>query len=265
MTIQTNTPKPFLQWVGGKRRIADQLTALIPNGLNNYYEPFLGGGALFFQIKNRFKQCFLSDINLDLVTSYNAVKKNPEAISSLLEKHNRNHSREYYYQIRGINSSNNPDIISARFLYLNRYAFKGICRINKNGSMDVSFSTKTYKTSRAYERLKDCSNLLQDASIYANDFSFIEPSKNDFVYFDPPYHQSGEDFYTRLPFDENEQIRLRDFAVGLSNKGVKLMLSNSNTKFIRNLYQDFNIKTIAVKYSISEKRKKAEELVITNY
>ncbi len=117
MTIQTNTPKPFLQWVGGKRRIADQLTALIPAGLNNYYEPFLGGGALFFQVKNLFKQCFLSDINLDLVTSYNALKKNPEAISSLLEKHNRNHSREYYYQIRGINSSNNPDIISARFFY----------------------------------------------------------------------------------------------------------------------------------------------------
>lgn len=260
-----NKAQPFLQWVGGKRKIADQLIKYIPAGLNNYYEPFLGGGALFFQVKHMFKQCFLSDINLDLVTSYNAVKKNPKLVGELLEKHKQNHCREYYYQIRDINNSNNPDIISARFLYLNRYAFKGIYRINKNGSIDSSFSTKIYRTSRIYDRLKQCSSLLNGVSIYANDFSFVSAGENDFVYFDPPYHQAGEKFYTRLPFDEKEQVRLRDFAQELGKKGAKLMISNSTTAFIQDLYKDFNISTIEVKYDMPEKRRKAQELIITNY
>src|SRR5690606_28226896 len=121
-----NKNQPFLQWVGGKRRLVSNLSQYIPDGLNNYYEPFLGGGALFFHVNDRFKKCYLSDINLDLVTSYNAVKKDPYKISSLLEQHNDKHSKEYYYQIRNVNNSNNPDLISARFLYLNRYAFRGI-------------------------------------------------------------------------------------------------------------------------------------------
>lgn len=265
LSAAKNKAQPFLQWVGGKRKITDQLISYIPSGLNNYYEPFLGGGALFFQVRNMFKQCILSDINLDLVTSYNAVKKNPEAVSSLLEKHTQNHSRKHYYQIRDINNSSNPEIISARFLYLNRYSFKGIYRISKNGKLDASFSTKTYRTTRIYDRIMECSNLLKGVSIYTNDFSFIEAGKNDFVYLDPPYHRSGEDFYTRLPFDENEQIRLKNFAENLDKKGAKLMISNSDTDFIRDLYKNFNIRTIEVKYDIHKKKRKTQELVISNY
>ncbi|KJV62605.1 D12 class N6 adenine-specific DNA methyltransferase family protein [Rickettsia amblyommatis str. Darkwater] len=97
------------------------------------------------------------------------------------------------------------------------------------------------------------------------DFSFIEPQKNDFVYFDPPDHQSGEKFYTRLPFDEQEQIRLRDFAQALDNKGVKVMISNSNTPFIRDLYKSFYINTIKVKYSMPQQRKISNEVIVTNY
>ncbi len=97
------------------------------------------------------------------------------------------------------------------------------------------------------------------------DFSFIEPQKDDFVYFDPPYHKSGEKFYTRLPFDENEQTRLKDFATELNDKNVKIMISNSDTPFIRNLYKNFNISTIKVKYSMPEHNKISDEVVITNY
>jgi DNA adenine methylase len=256
---------PFVQWVGGKRKIAEQLAEYIPSGLNNYYEPFLGGGALFFQVSHLFKKCFLSDINLDLVTCYNAVKNNPETVNFLLEQHKKMHSREYYYQVRDVNNSNNPDIISARFLYLNRYSFKGIYRINKNGSLDLSFSTKIYRTNRIYDKIKSCSDLLKNATIYANDFSFVPVRKNDFVYLDPPYHKSGEDFYTRLPFDESEQIRLRDFVNMLHKKGVKFIVSNSDTKFIRDIYKGYKINTIEVKYSIRDKKQKIQELVITNY
>jgi DNA adenine methylase len=260
-----NKAQPFLQWVGGKRKIADQIIRYIPSGLNNYYEPFLGGGALFFRVNHMFKQCFLSDINLDLIISYNTVKTNPEAVSLLLEKHDQNHSREYYYKMRGVSNSNNPEDISARFLYLNRYAFKGIYRINKNGSLDMSFSNKVHRTGKVYDRIKVCSKLLQGVNIYANDYSFIAAGKGDFVYLDPPYHKAGERFYTRLPFNENEQIRLKKFAENLDKKGAKLMISNSDTDFIRNLYKGFNIRIIEVQYDIRQKKSKTQELVITNY
>lgn len=263
--ISKYNPQPFINWVGGKRKIAEQLIPYIPSGLNNYYEPFLGGGALFFAIYGRFKKYFLSDINLELVTSYNAVKKNLNEINGLVNTHIKNHSKEYYYQIRDCNNSNNPSIISSRFIYLNRYAFKGIYRINMNGKSGVHFSTKKYTLHSIDEKLKQSSNFLQKAMIFSNDFSFIEPKANDFVYFDPPYHQAGERFYTRLPFDEKEQIRLRDFAGKLTNKKVKWLISNSDTPFIRNLYQNYNINSIEVKYSIHEQKKTSRELVITNF
>ncbi len=259
------SPQPFLQWVGGKRKVTKQLIQYIPQGLNNYYEPFLGGGALFFQVKPIFKHCFLSDINLELVTSYNAVKQNPAKVAELLNSHTGKHSKEYYYQLRDINNASDPHAISARFLYLNRYAFRAIYRLNRDGKLMSSFSTKNYPYANASDNLNKCSNYLQDVSIYAGDFSFIDPKAGDFVYFDPPYHKAGEEFYTTLPFDESQQIRLRDFAKDLGNKGVKVMLSNSDTEFIRNLYNGFSIKVIQVKYDLPKNRKNQNELLITNY
>lgn len=265
MSVTIEKTQPFIQWVGGKRKIVDQLIKHVPSEVSNYYEPFLGGGALFFQVRHMFNKCYLSDINLDLVTSYNAVKKNPEEISKLLDLHQANHCKEYYYQVRSDNNSNNPNQITARFIYLNRYSFKGIYRININGDPVQSFSGRNYHKSDITSRLQQCSSLLSSTSICTIDFSFIEPQKNDFVYFDPPYHQSGEKFYTRLPFDEQEQMRLRDFAKELDNQGVKFMISNSDTTFIRNLYQDFNINTIQVTYSMPQQRKTSYEVIITNY
>ncbi|MFP3017928.1 MAG: DNA adenine methylase [Candidatus Tisiphia sp.] len=258
---------PFFQWVGGKRKFIDKLLERIPLDLNNYYEPFLGGGALFFQVKNRFKKCFLSDINLELITSYNAVKKNPAKIIELCKSYKLKHTKEHYYQIRDNNvNSNDPLEITARFLYLNRYSFRGVYRVNKYNQVQMSYSTRQYGQSNNFAIiLNQCSNLLQNTLIYASDFSFIEPKTNDFVYFDPPYHKSGETFYTRLPFGENDQVRLSNFAKELSNKGVKLMLSNSDTSFIRDVYKGFNISTITVKYSMSNYRKISNELLITNY
>ncbi len=265
MSVTVEKPQPFIQWVGGKRKIVDQLIKRIPVEANNYYEPFLGGGALFFQVKDMFNKSYLSDINLELTTSYNAVKKYPQEVSRLVGSHQENHCKDYYYQVRSDNNSNNPNNISARFIYLNRYSFRGIYRINNNGNTAQTFSDKNSHKLDITSRLQQCSSLLSRATIYAMDFSFIEPQKNDFVYFDPPYHKYGEKFYTRLPFDEQEQIRLRDFATELDNKAVKFMISNSSTSFIRSLYKDFNIDTIKVKYSMPQTKKTADEVIITNY
>ncbi|HJD63643.1 MAG TPA: Dam family site-specific DNA-(adenine-N6)-methyltransferase [Rickettsia endosymbiont of Sericostoma sp.] len=265
MTTTKNKPLPFFNWVGGKRKLTDQLIQYVPTTFNNYYEPFLGGGALFFKIKDRCQKCFLSDINLELITSYNAVKKNPTAVSDLFATHKEHHSRKYYYRVQKRNDSNDPTNITARFLYLNKYSFMGMYRVNKSGKLCLSFSSKKYDSANIDKKLQQCSDFLGDASIYVSDFSFIEPRENDFVYFDPPYYQAGERFYTRLPFDQNEQIRLRDFVKELTSKGVKLMISNSNTDFIREIYQGFTINTIDAKYALTGQKKITRELVITNY
>lgn len=259
-----NKSKPFIVWVGGKRKIVDKLLEYIPTNLNNYYEPFLGGGALFFSLGDRFKKAFLSDINLDLTTSYNAIKNTPDEVCNLVNNHEQNHSKDYFYRIKDISNSNNPSVISARFLYLNRYSFRGIYRLNIDGDLKVNCSNRTYK-SKIADRIKQSSDLLKSATIYAGDFSFIEPSADDFVYFDPPYHQSGEDFYTRLPFDESEQTRLKAFIDALTLKGVKIMLSNNETNFIVNLYKGYNIRTLEVRYSINNDTSTKKEVIITNY
>ncbi|CAM81108.1 DNA adenine methylase [Orientia tsutsugamushi] len=262
----SNEPKPFLHWVGGKRRIVNKLIEHLPSGpYYNYYEPFLGGGALFFQVKHLFKQCFLSDINLDLITSYHAVKKNPNEVNRLLNLYHENHSENHYYKIRDNYYSNDPNDITAKFIYLNKYSFRGIYRLNRDGTSAQTFSDKQYLKLHICSRINKCSKLLTGTSIYAMDFSFIEPKKGDFVYLDPPYHQSGERFYTRVPFDEKEQIRLRDFVYELNNKGVKIMLSNNNTAFIRDIYKNFFITHIPVTYSINQKRNLVNELIIINY
>ncbi|MCP5374911.1 MAG: Dam family site-specific DNA-(adenine-N6)-methyltransferase [Rickettsiaceae bacterium] len=262
--MSSNKSQPFIVWVGGKRKIIDKLMEYIPSSLNNYYEPFLGGGALFFNIKDKVKKAFLSDINLDLVTSYNAVKKTPDEVCKLLDMHEQNHSKEYFYQVRDVNNSNNPSVISARFLYLNRYSFRGIYRLNMDNELKTSCSARTYKN-RLSGQIQESSTLLKDAAIYAGDFSFIEPQVNDFVYLDPPYHNSGESFYTRLPFGEPEQTRLKNFVDGLNSSGVKVMLSNSATDFITNLYKGYNIRVIDTSYSIDNYKNAKKEVIITNY
>lgn len=266
----TNLIKPFIVWVGGKRRIAKKLASLIPTNLNNYYEPFLGGGALFFNVFDRFKKCYLSDINLELITSYNAVKNNPELVGKLLLEHEHNNSKEYFYQVRDNVHTNDPVKISARFLYLNRYSFRGIYRVDKNNNSKASFSNRNYKNNtfdNVIQTLSLCKDAMQNSTIYANDFSFITAKENDFVYFDPPYHKSGETLYTRISFSEYDQIRLRNFASKLTRYGVKLMISNSNNEFIRNLYssKEFFLREIEVDYQIRTKNRNDTELVITNY
>ena len=256
--------KPFLQWVGGKRKIVSQLIKYIPKNVKNYYEPFLGGGALFFNVRHLFNKCFLSDINLDLVTSYNAIKNNPTEVCQQVMELSKKHSEDNYYKLCQDNYTNNPLGITARFIYINKHSFKGVFRINRKGQFKTTCdTTKNWKGVDFNKTLAKCSQQLTNTTIYANDFSFITPKKDDFVYFDPPYHKSGESFYTRLPFNESEQIRLKDFIMCLTDQGIKVMLSNSNTDFIRDLYSNLNIKEINTSYMINQK--KAKELIITNY
>jgi len=264
---------PFVKWAGGKRGIIDELIKNLPATFGNYYEPFMGGAALFFEIQSRITQAYLSDINLDLAITFKVVQKAPELLIAKLEEHARKDSEEYYYKIRAQYELQNHIDIAARFIYLNKTCFNGLYRVNKKGEFNVPRGSSTNPNIVQRENILAGSRVLQKATIEYREFDDIKPLQDDFVYFDPPYHPADSTSftkYTKLDFSEKDQQRLRDLAVKLNRSGVRVMLSNSDTPFIRNLYSAniWQINTIQAPRMVNCKangRGAVNELLITNY
>lgn len=264
---------PFVKWVGGKRSIIDELITRLPAKFNHYFEPFVGGGALFFALSGRLAEAFLSDTNFDLVVTYNAIRKDPELLLTHLAKHARKHSKEYFYKVRAQHKLQDPLEIAARFIYLNKTCFNGLYRVNKSGEFNVPIGRYTNPGIVQAANIMACNRVLQKAKIEYHEFDSIAPSKGDFVYFDPPYHPTNETSftsYTKLDFSEKDQMRLRDFALKIHQKGVFVMLSNSDVPYIRSLYASspFKIASVQAPRNVnckSGKRGNVGEVVITNY
>jgi DNA adenine methylase len=264
---------PFVKWVGGKRAIIEELISRLPETFNNYYEPFVGGGALFFSLNGKIKKAFLSDSNFDLVMAYNAIKKDPDALIERLAKHAEKHNEEYYYKVRSKHGLSDPIDIAARFIYLNKTCFNGLFRVNKKGEFNVPIGRYVNPTIVQRENILLCSKVLQKAKIEIHEFDEITPQSGDFCYFDPPYHPTTDTSftgYTKLDFSEKDQVRLRDFALKLHKSGVKVMLSNSDSKFIRDIYNTkaFHIATVQAPRNVKCKpgaRGAVNEVLITNY
>lgn len=258
--------KPFIKWVGGKRKIIKHLLVNIPSQINNYYEPFIGGGALFFEIANSVKHSYLSDINKNLITAYQAIKTKILELIENLKTHKENHCKDYYYKIRNIQNIEKEAENAARLIYLIATCFNGLYRVNKKDIFNTPIGN--YQNPNIFDEnnLFLVHQVLQNTTIAHQDFLKINPQKNDFVYFDPPYHNSFSE-YTNHKFTEKDQERLRDFALGLSKNGINVMISNSNTKFIKDLYKnDFKIIEITTSKSINPShRKPSAELLIINY
>jgi DNA adenine methylase len=268
-----NFPVPFIKWVGGKRCLIKDLISHSPEKFETYYEPFVGGGALFFALHNKIKKAQISDSNLDLILTYRAIQKEPENLIALLKKHKTNHSKEYYYKIRKLHDIKNPLDKAARLIYLNRTCYNGLFRVNKSGEFNVPMGTYKNPTIVNEPNILACHKILKDTKIEWRNFDTIKPKSGDFVYCDPPYHPTDEisfTNYTRLDFTEKDQVNLRDFAVNLTKKGVKVMLSNSNTPFIRDIYKGsiFHINIVTAPRFVNckkDKRNPVEEVIITNY
>lgn len=265
---------PFVKWVGGKRNIIDELVARLPTDFNAYYEPFVGGGALFFEIHNKLKKAYLSDTNFELVLAYNVIKKDPQPLIELLKRHTINHNDNYFYKIRDQFNLQDPVEIAARFIYLNKTCYNGLYRVNKLGRFNVPVGKYHNPGIVQESNLIACSKALGIARIELKEFDAITPIKDDFVYFDPPYHPTDETSfftsYTKLNFTEQDQVRLRDCTLKLHKAGVKIMLSNSNTKFIRDIYSNkaFNVGIVHAPRFVNckpNKRNAVEEVLITNY
>ncbi|MFI3300729.1 MAG: DNA adenine methylase [Candidatus Gastranaerophilales bacterium] len=270
-----NQTSPIIKWVGGKRQLMFELLRNMPENYNRYFEPFIGGGALFFELQP--ENAYISDVNNELINLYSVVKNNVEELIKDLEKHEI--SKEYFLDIRKIDRlegyKNWTDIQKAsRFVFLNRTCFNGLYRVNLQGQFNVPFGN--YKNPRVIDRenLYNCSNLLQKTEIKNADFTDIlkHVQKNDFVYFDPPYvplnETSSFTSYTKDGFDIDMQFKLKALCDELDTRGVKFMLSNSDTKLVNELYKNYNIKKVFASRNINANgagRGKITEVLVRNY
>lgn len=279
--IIANKPKPFVKWVGGKRQLLSQfrLRNLYPPEKFNpktgrYFEPFVGGGAVFFDLLP--ETAYLSDLNNELVVTYNVIKNDVENLIKSLKKHKLD--KEYFLKIRSQNPKNLSDInIASRFIYLNRTCFNGMYRVNSTGGFNVPFGKYDNPLICDEVNLRKVSKALKNVEIKKQDYKEVlkKAKKGDFIYFDPPYYPinktSSFTSYTSETFLDKEQIELRDTFVELHKKGCFVMLSNSDTPFINKIYSEIKgarISKVSAGRSINSdasKRGKITEVLVTNY
>ena len=274
-------PKPFVKWVGGKRQLLAQfrLMNLYPpekfdTKNSRYFEPFVGGGAVFFDLLP--ETAFLSDLNNELVVTYNVIKNDVENLIKSLKKHKLD--KEYFLKIRSQNPEKLSDINTAsRFIYLNRTCFNGMYRVNSKGGFNVPFGKYNNPLICDEVNLRKVSKSLKNIEIKKQDYKEVlkKARKGDFVYFDPPYYPISKTAsftsYTSELFLDKEQIELRDTFVELHKRGCFVMLSNSDTPFINKIYSEIKgaritkVQAGRAINSNASKRGKITEVLVTNY
>lgn len=287
MTVMINTSyfnkyQPFIKWVGGKRGLLNQLLPLFPDKFNNYHEPFLGGGAVFFELYSRGllknKRIFLSDINEELIITYNIVKNNPQELIENLEKFKEKHNKEFYYKIREQDRKNSFKKLThlqraTRFIYLNKTCFNGLYRVNSKGQYNTPIGN--YKNPNISDKnvILSASEALQNATITNQSFNEVvnNVSENDLVYFDPPYYPltktASFTAYDKNDFLDDKQKELFDTFEKLDAKGCSVLHSNSDTEFIKKLYKNYDINYVMANRFINSKsdgRGKISEVLIKN-
>ncbi|MGI6119434.1 MAG: DNA adenine methylase [Desulfosporosinus sp.] len=269
---------PIVKWVGGKRQIIDQITKYVPKTFSTYYEPFLGGGAVLFELQPR--KAVVNDINSELINLYEIIKDNAEELIEDLKQH-RN-EEDYFYGIRELDRDKDkynkltPVQRASRIIYLNKTCYNGLFRVNKAGEFNTPFSN--YKNPNIVNEitLRAVSNYFNRAKITFNCKDFEEvlkgARKGAFVYLDPPYYPVSDTAnftgYDKGGFDRDEQIRLKETCDKLNEKGIKFLLSNSATDFIKDLYKDYRIEVIQAKRAINskaDKRGEIDEVLVMNF
>ncbi|MCB0209948.1 MAG: DNA adenine methylase [Anaerolineae bacterium] len=272
--------KPFLKWVGGKQQLLAQFEAYFPQRFDRYFEPFVGGGAVFFHLwnTNRLPQhVFLLDNNEALINAFRVVRDNVDALVERLAEHKAKHSKEYYYHIRKLDRE---DIAltdverAARTIYLNKTCYNGLYRVNRKGQFNVPMGS--YKNPRILHEdvLAAASIALQHVTLAVGDFRDLLTlaQKGDFIYFDPPYDPLSKTAsftsYTAGDFGDQDQRDLADVFAALTEKGCLCMLSNSYTEFIQELYTPFKIEVVYAKRAVNSDangRGNIKEAFILNY
>ncbi|MHB8360471.1 MAG: DNA adenine methylase [Thermoplasmataceae archaeon] len=269
--------KPILKWAGGKRQLLPVILNLIPPKFNAYHEPFFGGGALFFELSERslINTSFISDLNQDLIELYSYIKNSPELVIESIKNLGYHNEKESYYNARNeFNTTSDSLKKASLLLYLNRHCFNGLYRVNSSGGFNVPFGKYNNPHLPEEDIIYELSKALQGTSIRCIDFekAMLDVQENDLVYLDPPYHPlSDTSFFTSYNasgFGEEEQKRLFSTFKAIDSRGALIILSNSDSPFIRELYSEFNVKNVeAFRYINSDKtgRKGTSELIISNF
>jgi DNA adenine methylase len=252
--------KPVIKWAGGKRKLLNEILARTPETIDTYYEPFAGGSAAFFALWNRgrFKHAVLNDLNAELIETYEVIQSS--SYGHLIETlKTYPHSRDFYLHLRAIPATDLSSALvrAARFIYLNRTGFNGLYRVNKKGQFNVPFGRYTNPTICDEEGLRRAHDALQGVILASKDFAAcVEGAKEgDFVYFDPPYlpvsKTSNFVSYTSGGFGISDHRRLAETMRSLRERGVKALLSNSDTHQIREIFQDFTVDSVKAPRAIN--------------
>lgn len=284
--IQKTIAKPFVKWIGGKRQLLPELESRLPAKLDVYFEPFLGGGALFFHLAHRINQAYLSDKNEELITAYKAIQTSPRLLIEELSKHKN--TQEHFQQIRDADRDVDyrwnwsPIQKAARFIYLNKTCFNGLYRVNADGQFNASFGNYSNPKIVDAENIFACNSVLCRPGVFVDAKNYLSVSseirslanlgRDVFVYIDPPYVPisvtSQFTQYTKDGFSMQDQVALRDYCNELSRLGVKWMQSNSSAPIVFDLYKQHQIDTISAPRKVSaltSGRAPVTETIIRNY
>jgi len=259
----------LLKWPGGKRSLLKHILAFVPSTFNSYYEPFVGGGALFFALQPR--QAVLADNNTELINCYKQVRDYPSAVIAHLSK--LKNTKEDYYAIRK-NIPSDDASRAARFIYLMTLSFNGIHRVNLQGTFNVPYGYKEYLDPCATSKIFAVSACLSSAKLLEGDFesAVIDAKSGDFIYFDPPYTvahgNNGFLKYNARIFSWSDQIRLATTAHNLAKRGCQVLVSNADHPSIQELYSNFNMQVIDRSSAIAAStkyRRKITECLFHNF
>lgn len=283
---QKTTAKPFVKWIGGKRQLLPELESRLPAKLDVYFEPFLGGGALFFHIAHRINQAYLSDKNEELITAYKAIQTSPRLLIEELSKHKN--TQEHFQQIRDADRDVDyrwnwsPIQKAARFIYLNKTCFNGLYRVNADGQFNTAFGNYSNPKIVDSENIFACNSVLCRPGVFVDTRNYLNVApdikslvnlgRQLFVYIDPPYVPisvtSQFTQYTKDGFSVQDQVALRDHCNELTRLGVKWMQSNSSAPIVFDLYKQYQIDTISAPRKVSalaSGRANVTETIIRNY
>ncbi len=270
-------PAPFVKWAGGKRQLLNEIIARMPQRYNTYYEPFVGGGALFFNLQPH--HAVINDINSALINVYIQIRNNPDSVITELVKLDGSQGqepKEYYYHVRDefnnllMKKAYEPQM-AAMFIFLNKHCFNGLYRVNSKGLFNVPYNGGK-QPSCSPSNITAVSETLANTTVLNNDFEIAcSTARNgDFVFFDSPYaplNATSFESYTKEGFSQESHVRLAELYKKLTDRGCFCMLTNHNTHFVRELYKDFTIDVVRVRRAINSNAQKrtGTEVIIRNY
>lgn len=273
-----NKVSPILKWAGGKRQLLPQIMPLIPDDINRYFEPFVGAGAVLFELQP--KRAIVNDANTELINVYVVIRDHCEELITLLRSFECKHSEKFFYEIRSLDRDDaifgNLSSIekAARTIYLNRTCYNGLYRVNKAGFFNTPLGHNTSIQIVNDDGIRAISRYLNANEVRLLNGNYQQAlkgmRKTDFVFLDPPYYPIKKDYFTRYdasPFGVEEQIELKTFCDRLTQREIRFLQTNSNCEEIKELYFDYNLEEVDVRRSINANAngRKGTELIIKNY